>query len=203
MKELIEKIVEKEWLMFSATQNIGGTASCQQRPDQFAIMRSSQFSAWNAESLESYLRDIEKAEKAGENLVTLKYAYMMESTDPASYAAIAHKLPQVEAEKKALVEELTALTLAWCKDFAKRYPHVAAAGRPIESSADALYVTSVETYSRGEFSSYSAETLTLLLAHYKALAAEGINVHEKVVGEEMRLVGAESLEIAESILSRR
>lgn len=97
MKELFEQIIRKEWLMFSATQNIGGQASCQQDPTGFEIMRFSQFSAWDEESLRSYLDDLERAEKAGENLLAMKYAYMMESTDPAYFEKIKASLPTVVA----------------------------------------------------------------------------------------------------------
>ena len=203
MKELFEKIIRKEWLMFSATQNIGGQASCQQDPVGFEIMRFSQFSAWNAESMELYLADLEAAEAEGRNLVTLKYAYMMESTDPSYFEKIRDSLPAVEGKKKELVEALTAQTLAWCRLFAEEFPHVAAAGRPIDSSADNMFTTSVETYSRGEFSSYSEKTLEALLRHYESVAARGENLHKKVVAEEMRLMGVESLQKAEELLSRR
>ena len=203
MKELFEQIIRKEWLMFSATQNIGGQASCQQDPAGFEIMRFSQFSAWDEESLRSYLDDLERAEKAGENLLAMKYAYMMESTDPAYFEKIKASLPTVEGEKKTLVDALTGKTLAWCREFASRYPHVAKAGRPIEKSSDSLFTTSVETYSRGEFSTYGVETLRSLLRRYESLEAEGVNLHERVVERDMQLMGVESLEKAEEILKNR
>jgi len=204
MKELFNKIIKIEWEMFSSTQNIGGQASCQQDPVGFEIMRYAQFSAWDIESMELYLSDLESAAAEGRNLLTLKYAYMMESTDPVYYESIKSSLPPVEGEKKALVESLTAQTILWCRDFAGRWPHVASAGRPIEKSSDKLFTTSVETYSRGEFSSYGVDTLRSLLRHYEHMAAKGENLHEKVVAEEMRLmIGVESLEQAEALISRR
>ena len=204
MKEkLISDIVAIEWSMFSATQNIGGQASCQRDKRGFETMRASQFENWDSESLELYYADLLKAESQGLNLPTLKYAYMMEHTDPEGFKAMAHLLPPVDGEKKALVEALVGKTLSWCMDFARRWPHVAAAGRSISSSSDSLYNTSVETYSRGEFSTYGVATLRALLKHYEELEAQGINLHEKVVERELCAQGARSLEHAESIFACR
>lgn len=203
MKELFNKIIKKEWAMFSATQNIGGQASCQQDPVGFEIMRYAQFSGWDKESMELYLADLEAAEAQGRNLLTLKYAYMMESTDPAYFETIKGSLPPVIGEKKALVEALTAQTVEWCRVFAREYPHVAACGRPIDKSSDNPFTTSVETYSRGEFSSYGVETLRSLLRHYERMAANGENLHKKVVAEELRLNGIDSLQKAEELMRRR
>jgi hypothetical protein len=57
-KELINKIVAKEWEMFQNVTNQGGRASCQENPDTFEIMRSSQWETWPVEALESYLDDM-------------------------------------------------------------------------------------------------------------------------------------------------
>ncbi len=200
---MIAEMVDMEWKMFSATRNVGGQASCQRDKRSFEIMRASQFEAWDEDSLESYCADLRSAEKAGLNLPTLKYAYMMESTDPAAYARIVHSLPPVSTEKREMVEALVAQTVAWCEDFASRWPAVAAAGRSIRSSTDSICNTSVETYSRGEFSSYSMETLSCLRRHYDRLKAEGVNLHERIVERELRLQGAESLDDAERIMMRR
>ena len=201
--KMLEEILAIEWGMFTATENVGGQASCQRNPKGFEIMRLSQFENWDDASIESYLGDLRRARERDENLLTLKYAYMMESTDPEGYRAIAHRLPPLSAEKKALVEQLVERTMLWCREFAQRWPSVAAAGRSLESSSDSIYNTSVETYSRGEFSTYGEDTLKALLAHYNSLAERGINLHEKVVEGEMIRQGAPSLEKAEEILSRR
>ena len=200
--ELKEKIVDIEWEMFQATKNVGGQASCQRDRRSFYIMRSSQFDHWNEESLRAYLADLERAQARGENLPTLKYAYMMENSDPEGFARIADMLPPVSPEKKAMVERLVAQTVAWCEDFAGRYPNIAAAGRSIRSSTDSLYNTSVETYSRGEFSTYGEETLRCLLRHYDTLKEQGVNLHERIVERELIAQGAASLEDAENRLAR-
>ena len=202
-KELIEKMVELEWEMFSATQNEGGQASCQRDKRSFVIMRSSQFAYWDDASLRSYHADLLDAKAAGMNLPTLKYAYMMESTDPAAYARIASALPALSDEKREMVEKLVAQTIVWCEEFAARWPNVASCGRSIRSSTDSVYNTSVETYSRGEFSSYGMETLRCLLRHYESMEADGVNLHEKIVEREVMAQGATSLEAAEKMMARR
>ncbi len=37
--DLINKILEKEWKLFSQLNNIGGRASCQDNQEEFFIMR--------------------------------------------------------------------------------------------------------------------------------------------------------------------
>lgn len=81
--DLIDLVIDKEWKMFDRVQNEGGRASCQNDPATFRIMRASQFMTWPEDLLRSYLADLEHAERAGRNLLTEKYAFMMEYTLPA------------------------------------------------------------------------------------------------------------------------
>jgi len=199
----IDEILDLEWELFQAVRNIGGQASCQNDRKQFFIMRCAQFSAWSSPAAAAYLEDLRQAKESGSNPLTLKYAYMMKSTSPAEFQELASKLPPVSPEKQELVEKLVAQTILWCEAFARQYPRIAAHGRPLRSQADRPGVTSVETYSRGENSSYSVETLKALLRHYESMKNEGVNLHERIVESEMRLMGIESLAEAEAILSRR
>ncbi len=84
-KAVIEKIISIEWTMFDAVENISGRASCQDDYDTFRIMRKSQLEAWNAETLESYLNDLKTAQENGRNLLSEKYAFMMEYTSPDEF----------------------------------------------------------------------------------------------------------------------
>ncbi len=193
-EQLIQNIIDTEWNMFSSTQNIGGTASCQQDKSRFVIMRKAQFLGWDADSLQCYFADLMHAEGMGENLVTLKYAYMMRSTDPEGYKNIEERLPKLSPEKEKIVEELVADTVAWCREFALRYPEIASRGRALRSAEDSIFSTSVETYSRGELSSYGMSTLLALKKHYASLKEKGINLHERTVEREMLLMGAGALD---------
>ena len=79
---LIDEVIEREWEQFQYVQNEGGRASCQDDHETFVIMRKSQFMNWTQELLESYRQDLIEAEAAHWNLLTEKYARMMESTAP-------------------------------------------------------------------------------------------------------------------------
>ena len=100
MKEqLIEKIVELEWQQFQKVQNEGGRASCQDNRPTFNIMRTSQFLVWEMEILESYYQDLQDADAKGWNLLTEKYARMMESTAPVQYEQL-KETKGMEGEEK-------------------------------------------------------------------------------------------------------
>ena len=105
-KELIDRIVDKEWKMFDLVRNEGGRASCQNDPATFRIMRSSQFMTWPQDLLQSYLADLEAAERAGRNLLTEKYAFMMESTAPLEFRRIRHMLPAHDKEVLEFIKEI-------------------------------------------------------------------------------------------------
>lgn len=201
MEELLGEIVAREWEMFHATQSVGGPAACQNDQRQFSVQRRSQFLGWDEAALRAWLEDLKTAEREGENLFAYKYAYMMESTDPAGFALLRDQLPPVDGEKRALVEQLVAQTVAWCEAFQAKYPHIASHGRPLRSTQDSPFDTSVETYSRGEFSTYGTETLRLLLARYLVLAQEGRNLHEETVALEFALQGQGGLADAEARLA--
>jgi len=198
MSDIVETIVAKEWVMFHSTQNEGGTASCQNNRPMFEANRRAQFSAWSVAAQESYLADVERAEAAGENLVTYKYAYMMESTAPAEYLALRDRLPPVSPEKAALVETLVRQMVLWAERFSAQYPYLGGQGRMLHTAEDTPYSTSIETYARGELKTYSLQTLTLLAERFAELQAAGLNYRAIAVEAEMRAFGFASLEAAEA-----
>ena len=93
-ERFIEAVVDIEWIQFQQVHNEGGRASCQDDRETFEIMRKSQFLAWTEEVLESYLQDLRDAWKEGWNLLTEKYARMMESTAPEEYERFREILPK-------------------------------------------------------------------------------------------------------------
>ena len=56
--ELITRILDIEWNMFTTVNNEGGRAACQDDRLTFEVMRRSQFEAWDRDSLESYYADL-------------------------------------------------------------------------------------------------------------------------------------------------
>lgn len=198
MKErLVAELIEKEWEMFSRVPNAGGPASCQTDPSTFRIMRRSQADTWPEELLLSYLEDLAAAEQAGRNLMTEKYAWMMESTFPDEFRDIAGHLPAIDEETLERVEEIVAVHVGWKLEMTGRYPLLSNKGRPVRSNEDTPYDTSFETYLRGEVKTYSPATVKLCHAHTLRQKESGINGVETTLLAQVRAYGYASLDEAE------
>ena len=165
VQDLTTQIIAQEWAMFDAVQNVGGRASCQNDPRGFEIMRSSQLKTWSEDVLQSYLHDLTTAAYMGRNLLTEKYAYMMEDTHPEEYMQIRHVLPEVAPEVRVKIDEIVDINVDWQKEADEKYPNLRAKGRPLTSKEDTPYQTSFETYLRGELKTYSPETIQRLHAY--------------------------------------
>lgn len=174
-KELILKIIDKEFEMFQNVKDMYGRASCQDDPKTFKIMRASQFVSWSAEALESYLNDLDEAAGGNRNLLAEKYARMMQSTMPLKYFEIKHLLPELDPETILLVNKIVAIEVEWQKEAMNKYPDIVGRGRPIYSSQDNSMSTSMETYIRGELLTYSRKTLELYYKNCLGLKSKGIN----------------------------
>ena len=157
----VKAIVEMEWKLFDQVQNIGGRADCQDNRTTFFIMRSSQLMAWSTEMLDSYYDDLLTAHRSGRNLLTEKYAYMMERTSPEEFAGIRDALLPRSPQKDADIEEICKAHVIWQEELAAQYPRLTGNGRPIRRSADSKVCTSFETYLWGELATYSEKTIQL------------------------------------------
>lgn len=193
---LIENIIFLEWKQFQATQNEGGRASCQDDFETFNIMRQSQYLAWYDDVLESYYQDILEAEKKPWNLVTEKYARMMESTAPDEYKQLEDKLPKLSQERINKQEKIISKRVQWEEEFAKKYPALHDTARPIHTSEDTTWETSFETYERGELSTYSDKTVDLYLKMVQDMDDKGVNLSEITVSYMVKFYGYDSLEQA-------
>lgn len=195
--EVIEQIVALEWQQFQQVQNEGGRADCQDDPETFWIMRKSQFLVWTEEALESYLEDLKAAEEDGWNLLTEKYARMMESTAPEQYAELEQWMPVRSKERIQMQEELIRTKLRWEEEFAGEYPNLAGRGRLLYTSQDTPWETSLETYARGELGTYSDRTIQLLKKMYDRMEQEGSNLSYQIMEHMVGFYGYQSLEQAE------
>jgi hypothetical protein len=193
---LIEKVVDWEWELFQNVENIDGKASCQEDPKTFKIMRFSQFESWPEAALESYLDDLNEANKKQINLISEKYARMMSSTSPSHYAKIEHLLQPLDSDKQKLIEKAVRIVLEWEEELVKKYPYILRKGRPLYSSLDSPFVTSVETYLRGELSTYSKRTLELYYEHLLNEKSRNMNASEITLESMVRKYGYKSLEEA-------
>ncbi len=201
MNNLLENIIALEWDEFQKVNNAGGRASCQNDWKTFQIMRRSQFSAWNKEMLESYHSDLVTAINNGRNLLTEKYARMMESTVPEKYQAIKDKLPLITEGKKKLIDKITQISIKWQEEFAREYPNISGQGRPIHTDEDGPFITFIETYERGELSTYSEKTLKLYYKFITQLLEENKNLSKIVIENTVREYGYASLDQAEKMIA--
>jgi len=168
-QELIPKIMEIEWDMFSAVKNRGGKASCQEDPSTFRIIRTSTFMTWSEATLESYLDDLNRAKEAEMNMMTEKYARMEGICAP------------LDSEVAGLIDKIVKQECKWAEELLEKYPGIKMA-RPIYSSEDTPYAVSSETYSRGELATYSKKTLELFYQDNIDMESKDLNKIELTIG---------------------
>lgn len=197
----IEKIIDIEWQMFQKVENIGGRASCQDDFETFYIMRFSQYGSWSDEMVDFYLDFAEDALRRGRNLVSEKYARMMKFTHPEYYKReIESFLPPISAECLLLIDEIASAMVGWEIEFSQLYPKLSGAGRPITSDGDISGFTSMETYARGELSTYPVELLRLYSEYIDRLLREGKSlslINQQIMVE---LYGYDTIKEAEDSL---
>ncbi|MBQ4259675.1 MAG: DUF4125 family protein [Lachnospiraceae bacterium] len=198
IESMVDKIVALEWELFDKVENEGGRASCQDNWSTFQIMRKSQYQAWPKELLESFYKDLQEGKERGWNLITEKYARMMESTAPERFTQFQDSLPVRSPERIQIQEEIIKIQVQWMEAFAAQYPKMAIHARTIHTKDDTPYDTSYETYLRGEMSTYSEETLMLYGRFIVGLLQEGRNLAYEIMNNTARLYGYESVEDAES-----
>lgn len=199
-EELVAYMVSLEWQAFDEVQNQGGRADCQDDWGTFSIMRKSQYLAWPKELILSYIEDFRLANMQHWNLITEKYARMMQTTDPEAFAKIAGSLPALTEMQSRIVEQVVEIQIDWMEAFAKEYPHMASNSRVIHTYEDSPFETSYETYLRGELLTYSPETLKGYADFIISLAEKNQNLAQIIMENTAILYGYESLEHAEKSL---
>lgn len=189
---VVNDIINREWEMFQKTQNMGGRAACQDQYDTFYANRYSQHCVLQPDTLESYRNDLIAAGMTGRNLITEKYGYMMEFTDPAYYNAnLRDRLPALTEAKAQLVAQIVSLQLVGYQKYAAAFPALARAGRPAEESN---LDTSIRDYSIGEYKTYSEGTLELILRDIKRMDNPVMEIQKTLVS----FYGFDSLQAAEA-----
>lgn len=196
-EELVDAIVMLEWKAFDQVKNEGGRADCQDDFATFQIMRKSQYLTWNEEMLKQYIYDFKMQVKNGWNPVMEKYARMMESTAREQYEELKDNLPVIDEDKKAIMEEIIRIQVSWMEEMAEKYPKVASQARVIHTSEDSAYVTSYETYLRGELGTYSDEMLMQYGRFIATLAKEKKNLAMMTMENSVQMYGYQNLADAE------
>lgn len=187
-EDVIEKIIAKELKMFLSVPSIR-KSSCQDYPESFKLHRRAQFSCWSRETLDSYLNDLEKAEEQKKNLMTQKYARMDNLIK--------------QLNDNPLIDKIVECQCAWQRSMMKKYPGIMSGGRPLSSGEDSAFMTSFETYLRGELETYSDATLELLNFDIMDKKLKGINMAEELYLFLVKERGYDSLDEAEQASSRR
>lgn len=197
--ELINRIIEDEWSMFDQVNNEGGRAACQDDEWTFYAMRYSQHNAFSEKTLESYEHDIQEAMQQGRNLLTEKYAYMMEYTDPSYFEKeLKCYLPEISHTKEELVDRIVELSLKFQQEFELKYPEFAKAGRPLKGTGGSN--VSIHVYALGELKTYSLHTLELYLQDMYDSEKNGENTAFRIHRTTAEFYGYKSLDEAERSL---
>lgn len=174
--ELTNRIIEMEWEMFDKVQNAGGRASCQDDEWTFYVMRYSQHNAFSTDTLKSYEQDLLQAVSEGRNLLTEKYAYMMEFTDSDYFDEnLRDRLPRISPEKADLIDRITNLMLRGEQEFKKAYPLLSGRGRPLFGTGEGD--VSFHIYAMGELKTYSLRTLRLYLQDMQGEPNPAFSIH--------------------------
>lgn len=194
---ITKQIIALEWKLFDQVHNRGGRAACQDDPQTFALMRFSQLNAWSQELRSSYYHDLLEAKRQGRNLLTEKYAYMMERTNPQEFVEIKDLIPLRIPEKDRMIAEICTIHVAWLEELEEQYPNLTGRGRPIHRQEDSPVTVSFETYLWGELATYSVRTVTIYLEYVRELQREGKNLNEMILHNTVLQYGYSSLEQAE------
>ncbi len=197
---MVEDIVNLEWEFFQQVHHIDGRASCQDDFETFYLQRKSQFEAFDEDVQKACLRDLEVAKQVGRNPVMEKYAYMMESTDPQYYQQIQDSLPEVDQQKRDLIDAICEMEVTMREDMNQKYPYLLSQARLTHSYQDEKDDTSFETYLRGELMTYSDETLYLYGQMVVNMVKNGENLIENILLHTVKAYGYSSLEEANNFM---
>ncbi len=197
-EDIIDEIAKLEFEAFDKVDNLGGRAGCQDDWDTFYIMRKSQYMTWTNAML-LCVRDLWVENKNnGWNMITEKYARMMESTAPEEYSKIKSSLPIKSEEAIEVADQVVEIQVEWMKEFKDKYPKLAGQARDITKEYDSKDNTSYETYLRGELLTYSDRLLFMYGEYIVDLAGKGRNLAVMTMENTIRLEGYNTLEEAEA-----
>ena len=201
-EQIVEKILALEWDMFTSVRGANGRASCQDDKNTFLIMRRAQTEIWSTATLAGYLEDLESAGRDDVNLMTIKYARMMEVTFPDEYESIKDRLPPVSETIHEMVNEIVKYHLSWSIEASKKYPKLFSLGRPVATTeTKSKHVISIENYLRSELLTYSENTLRLCLKDTLEAFDNKINLSEEILRNTAKSYEYNSLDAIEKALS--
>ncbi|WDP88556.1 MAG: DUF4125 family protein [Desulfobacter sp.] len=173
---LIREIIGKEEAMFLAVTP-SEPASCQEMVKTFRRMREMSHWVWPEPVLESILQDLTRAEYAGRNLMTEKYACMEN---------------KLYRRPKPLINEIIAIETRWHSAVRRKYPLT------FKARGDQF-----ETYASCEFATYSRETIEGIYAALTLALSEKRNLVEERYTHLFKALGLNSIDQMEEEMKNR
>ena len=202
-EQIINNILALEWNMFNSVKGVNGRASCQDDNKTFLIMRRAQADIWSADTLAGYLGDLELATRGMINLMSIKYARIMEVTFPDEYEKIKDLLPPLSEKTQKLVKEIVNYHLAWSIKASQKYPKLFSLGRPVSIAAmKTQHTISIENYLRSELLTYSENTLKLCLKDTIEAYDNKVNLSIEILKNTAKSYGYDSLDVIEKYLKK-
>jgi hypothetical protein len=166
-KELLDNIIKFELDMFEQVRT-SEPSLCKDRPETFRVMRGMSHSVLSNRTLQSYLRDLQKAKAEGRNLLTEKYARMD------------NRIPPLKSNR--LIDDIVKLESRWMRQLSQKYP------RSFRSGSG-----SFELYLSSELETYSDETLKLYFGDVSRAEKEGRNLAEERYTKLSQQIGYSSI----------
>ncbi len=150
--ELLKRIAEKEYAFFSRLRI--ENRECE-RERTFKFMRIARFYPYSTETLLSYLRDLENAERENHNPLLEKYACIEGKRD-------------IPKENMELLQKIVDIEAAWIRELHLSYPH---AIQDVSAEFQRYLLCELATFSQDTLRSYM-EDLERALKRGKNLAYE-------------------------------
>ncbi len=175
-ESLVNQILEIEVRMFLRVPT-ADEPSCRAHMEDMELHRRGQFATWSEKTCASYLEDLRRADAAGENLMTVKYARMDDLIPPRS--------------RNPRINDIATRFVEWQEAFIGEFPNIMRAGRDMGDFTN---------YLKSELETYSDATLELLWADVEACRESGINMSAEIYRYLARQSGYESLEAMERYL---
>ncbi|NCB70751.1 MAG: DUF4125 family protein [Clostridia bacterium] len=175
-KQVIEAILELETRMFMQIRT-SGTADCRENISAFTLHRKAQFSAWSLATCQSYLKDLQKSEQRGINLLTIKYARMENLIPP--YSENPH------------IGWIVDIFTEWQQEMQNAFPKSLRESRPIHD---------FRIYLQSELETYSDATIALLVQDIAHSRENNRNMSFVLYQNLAKLAGFDSIQTMEQML---
>ena len=181
-RRLIDKILEIELKMILAVPS-EEKSKVQENTSTFKAVRESGFEFWSIHTLQSYLRDLEKAQKKEVNLMELKYARMDDLIPPFNHNPIIDYIVKIES--------------IWDKQTKRNYPNIFKGSLSNKDEEN----TRFERYLRAEYETFSNSTLSYYYINLLEAVKEDRNLIEECLTVIFKSIGYQSLAEANLYMS--